>query len=137
MRNVAKEAARDAFEYSSAAMAYGEGAGVRRRHIETAVRFKELRIPGYSAVFQRELDKVDMTKAVKAAKRVRKTRDVSGVASKNIKALARGDKNGMSTPIIIAVVAVTVAHQTGYDKKVIAYTKRKSGDVRAWLKRKL
>lgn len=137
MRNVSKEAAKDAFEFASAQMSYGEGAGIRRRHIETAVEFKSVGIPGYSEAFEKALHSTNMMKAIKSAKRTGKTRDVSAVASRNIKALARGDKNGMSTPLIITVVAVTVAHQTGYDKIVIAYTKRKSADVRAWLKRKL
>jgi len=137
MKNVSKEAAKDAFEYAAAQMAYGEGAGIRRRHIETAVNFKASRIPGYETAFERASTSIDMTKAVKSAKRAGTTRDISGFANKNIKAYARGEKHNMSTIIIVGVTVLGVAHQTGYDKKVIAYTKRKSGDVRAWLKRKL
>lgn len=137
MKKLQKDAQKDAFEYAAAMMGYGEGAGIRRRHIETAVQFKKAHIPGYDMAFENAADKVDMLRAVKSAKRTGTTRDMSAAASRNIKAIARGDKNGMSTPIIIAVVAVTVAHQTGYDKKTIAYTKRKGGDVRAWLKRNL
>jgi hypothetical protein len=137
MKNVAKEARKDAFEAAAASMAYGTGAGIRRRHIESAVMYKEDRIPGYAAAFNRELAKVDMTKAVKSAKRTGKTRDVGAITSKNVKALARGDKNGMSAPLVIAIVVAGVAHQTGYDKKALEYSKRKTNDVRAWLKRKL
>ena len=136
MKNVTKEAAKDAFEYASAQMAYGEGAGVRRRHIQTAAEFKAARIPGYENAFTDALTKVDMTKAVKSAKVSRKTTDLSTVASKNVRAIARGDKNGMSTPVILAVVGVTIAHQTGYDKKILAYGKRKKNDVKNWINRK-
>ena len=137
MKNVMKEAAKDAAEYAAAQMSYGEGAGTRRKLITSAVAYKTERISGYHEAFNKALDAQDPLKHIKSAKRSRMTKDVGAVTSRNIKAIARGDKNGMSTPIIIAVVAVTVAHQTGYDKKVVAYTKRKTGDVRAWLKARL
>lgn len=137
MTKITKEAAKDAAEYAAAQMAYGEGAGVRRRHIQTAVQYKADRIPGYATAFARAEKTVDMSKAVKSAKRTGQARDISTAASKNIRAIARGDRNGMSTPVILTVVGITIAHQTGYDKKILAYGKRKTGDVRAWLKRKL
>lgn len=137
MKNVMKEASKDAAEFAAAQMSYGEGAGVRRRHIQTAAEFKAARIPGYHEAFEQAYSKVDMSKAVRSAKRSGKTRDVSAVASKNVRALARGDKNGMSTPVILAVVGITIAHKTGYDRKAVQYLDRKTQDVRAWLKRKL
>jgi hypothetical protein len=137
MKNISKEAAKDAFEFASAKMSYGEGAGIRRRHIESAVDFKAARIPGYEEAFKRASMSIDMTKAVKSAKRAGTTRDIGALTSKNVKALARGERHNMSTPLIVGIFVVAVAHQTGYDKKVAAYTKRKTGDVRAWLKRKL
>jgi hypothetical protein len=137
MRNIQKDARADAQEFIAATMAYGQGAGIRRRHIDEAVMYKMQNIPGYEDAFSAEKHKVDVAKAVKSAKRTGKTRDVGEVTSKNIRALARGDKNGMSTPLLVAIAVVAVAHQTGYDKKVVDYTKRKSGDVRSWLKRNL
>ena len=137
MKNVNKQAAKDAFEYASSQMAYGEGAGIRRRHIETAVNYKADRIPGYAAAFNAAVEQVDMTKAVSSAQRSGKARDVGAVTGKNIRAIARGDKSGMSTPVIIAVVALGIAHKTGHDKKAWEYSKRKTNDVRAWVKRKL
>ena len=137
MKNINKQATKDAFEYAASQMAYGEGAGIRRRHIETAVNYKADRIPGYAAAFNAAIENVDMTKAVSSAQRSGKARDVGAVTSRNIKAIARGDKRGMSTPVVVAVVVLGIAHQTGHDKKAWEYSKRKTNDVRAWLKRKL
>lgn len=137
MKNVKKEAKKDAFEAAAALMSYGEGAGVRRRHIQTAVEYKSSRIPGYQDAFDRALQSVDMTKAVSSAKRTGKTRDVGAIVGKNSRALLRGDVRGMSTPVAVGLIVFAVAHQTGHDKKALAYTKRKTNDVRAWLKRKL
>ena len=137
MKNVMKDAAKDAAEYAAAQMSYGEGAGTRRKLIASAVAYKTERINGYGQAFDNAYHSQDITKHIKTAKRSRVTKDVGAVTSRNIKAIARGDKNGMSTPIIIAVVVVTVAHQTGYDKKAIAYGKRKSQDIRAWLRKKI
>lgn len=137
MKNVQKEARADAQEFFAATMSYGQGAGIRRRHIDEAVLFKMQRVPGYEDAFAKAKNEVDVTKAIKAAKRTGKTRDVSAIVGKNTRALARGDKNGMSAPLVVALVVATVAHQTGYDKKVIDYTRRKSNDVRAWVKGKL
>lgn len=136
MRNVQKDAARDAAEYAEALMSYGEGAGTRRKLITSAVAYKTERIPGYHEAFNAAYDKVDLTKTIKHAKRAGKTRDVGALTSKNVKAMTRGDIHHMSTPLIVGVVVLAVAHKTGYDKKAIAYTKRKAGDVKRWINRK-
>jgi hypothetical protein len=137
MRDISKEAKKDAAEYMAAQMSYGEGAGTRRKLIETAVAYKVERIPGYHQAFESFMHTENPLKHIKNAKRSHRMRDVGSVTSRNIKALARGDRNGMSTPLIIGVVTGVVLHQTGYDKKIWSYTKRKTGDVRAWLKQKL
>lgn len=137
MRSVVKDAAKDAAEYAAAKMSYGEGAGTRRKLIVSAVEYKATRIPGYHQAFENALATQDISKHVKNARRTRVAKDVGAVAGKNIKALARGDKGSMSTPLIVAIVVATVAHKTGYDKKVWSYTKRKSVEARAWLKNKL
>lgn len=137
MSSIVKDAAKDAAEYASARMSYGEGAGTRRKLIVSAVEYKASRIPGYQQAFESALAKQDITKHIKNAKRTRKAKDVGAVTSRNIKAVARGDRNGMSTPVIIAIVVGTVAHKTGYDKKAWEYSKRKTVEIRAWLKEKL
>jgi hypothetical protein len=137
MSRISREAAKDAAEFAAAQMSYGEGAGTRRKLIESAVNYKAARIPEYAKAFDHAYFNQDMTKHVKNAKRARKAKDVGAVTSRNIKAVARGDRNSMSTPVIIAVVVATIAHQTGYDKKAWEYTKRKTSEARAWLKSNL
>lgn len=137
MTKVNKEAARDAAEYMAAQMAYGEGAGTRRKLIETAVAYKVERIGGYHEAFERHMHTLDPTKFIKNAKRTHRAKRVSTVTSKNIRALARGDRNGMSTPLIIGLATLAIAHQTGHDKKAWEYTKLKTNQARTWLKKKL
>lgn len=137
MSSITKDAAKDAAEYMAAQMSYGEGAGTRRKLIASAVDYKAARIPGYYEAFENSLQNQDITKHIKNAKRTRKVKDVSSAASRNIKAAARGDRNGMSTSVIIVIAVAAVAHKTGYDKKVWNYAKRKTQEGRAWLKQKL
>lgn len=137
MKSITKEAAKDAAEYAAAQMSYGEGAGTRRKLIESAVAYKTERINGYHEAFNQAYHTQDITKHIANAKRSRRVKDVGALTSRNVKALARGDRGSMSTPIIVGVTVGVILHQTGYDKRILAYTKRKSGDVRTWLKRKL
>lgn len=137
MSNILKDARRDAAEFAAAQMAYGEGAGTRRKLIESAVAYKMERIPSYRGAFEKALESQDITKHIRNAKRNRAVKDIGAVTSQNVRAIARNDRGSMSTPVIALVIAFGVAHQTGYDKKIWAYTKRKTTDVRAWLKRKL
>ena len=87
MSSVTKDAAKDAAEYAAAQMSYGEGAGTRRKLIESAVAYKIERIPGYFQAFENSMHTQDITKHVKNAKRSRKTKDIGAVTSKNIKAI--------------------------------------------------
>lgn len=137
MRSVTRDAAKDAAEFAAAKMAYGEGAGTRRKLIESAVAYKATRIPGYSQAFELALERQDIPALVKNAKRTRKLKDVGAVTGRNIRAVARGDRNGMSTPVVILLIAGTVAHKTGYDKKFLAWSKQKTAEARIWLKAKL
>lgn len=137
MSSITKDAAKDAAEFAAAQMSYGEGAGTRRKLIESAVEYKARRIPGYHQAFTLAFDNQDTIKHVKNAKRTRKVRDVGALTSRNVKAVARGDRNGMSTPVIIAIVVGTIAHKTGYDKKAWEYSKRKTAEARVWLKERL
>lgn len=135
--NVIKDAEKDAAEFMAAQMAYGKGAGTRRKHIAHVAAYKTERISGYGEAFDAFRHRTDPTKLIQKAHRQRRAKDAAEVTSRNIKAVARGDRNGMSAPIIIGVVAFAVAHQTGYDKKIWEYTKQKSKKARAWLKEKL
>ncbi len=137
MSKINREAAKDAAASARAMMAYGEGAGNQRKLVMTAVNYKIDHVPGYKEAFDKAYDGQDMVKIVKSAKRARRTADMSATAGRNVRAMARGDRRGMHPVLATALIVGAVAHQTGYDKKVIAYTKRKTGDVRNWLKRNL
>lgn len=132
-RSIKRQAIKDAHEYAAAKMFYGEGAGVRRRLINQTVQFKIQNIPGYDVVFQRELAKVDFAKVSRSARRERKRIDAINTVSKNGRAALRGDFRAMSLPIAIAVGAGYVAHETGYDKKALAYSKKEYRKVKLWV----
>ena len=135
--NVNKEAMKDAVEFVAAQMAYGEGAGNRRKLIESAVQYKVDRIPGYAVAFDRAVYSQDVVKHVQKAKAAARTSQVTSVVGKNTKAALRGDVRSMSTPLAVGLIVFAVAHQTGYDKKAWAYGKRKTQDVRAWIRRNI
>lgn len=137
MKSVMKEAARDAAEYAGAKMSYGEGAGIRRKLISTAVDYKASRIPGYSEAFETALHSQDLTKHVRSAKRTQRVKGASAVASKNLKAAVRGDGAGMSTPILAGLIVLAVAHRTGYDRVVYDKVSDRVTRARLWLKRRL
>lgn len=137
MNKVIKDAQKDAKEYMAAQMFYGEGAGIRRKHITHAVAFKTDRFPGYDQAFNTAVRTMDPEKFIKSARRERKTKDISAYTSRNIKALARGDRHGMSGTIIAISIVAGVAHTTGYDKIIWKKTKAKTEQARVWLKRNL
>ena len=135
-RSIKREAIKDADEYAMAKMFYGEGAGVRRRLINQTVQFKIANIPGYDVAFQQELAKQDFAKLSRKARRERRRIDTAKAVNKNGKALVRGDLGAMSLPIIVVAGAAYVAHQTGYDKKAVEYTKKEYKKAKAWVANK-
>ena len=73
-RNTRKQARKDAQETARSKMYYGEGAGVRRRNINSVVRQRS-KDPTYKKAFDEEYSKQDMGKARRDAERQRKTTD--------------------------------------------------------------
>jgi len=116
--NTQKEARRDAEEYARAKMFYGEGAGNRRKLIETTVDAKVRRDPAYARAFHRELEVQDMAEHAQKARAERHSIDRKITMSKNIKAIARGDNNGVNASVIVIGAVAYVLHQTGYDKVI-------------------
>jgi hypothetical protein len=119
-----KMAAKDAERYLAAEMFYGEGAGVRRRHMDAEVFQKQDSIPGYFEAFERAYSQLDLDKFAKAAIKEREKIDRAAKAGKNFRALKSGNLQGLSSGVFIAVGVVYIAHQTGYDKKVEAEMKK-------------
>lgn len=131
--SIKREAIKDADEYAMAKMFYGEGAGVRRRLINQTVQFKIANIPGYDVVFQQELAKQDFAKLSRKARRERQRLDTLHAVNKNGRAIARGDYRALSLPILAVVGVGYVAHQTGYDKKALEFSKKEYRKARLWM----
>lgn len=123
--NVQKEARRDAREHARAQMFYGEGAGNRRKLIAASVAAKSQRYAGYNAAFQKERARQDMAEHAEAARKERRRKDVTHAINKNVKSAAAGNYAGVNAGILVIAGATYIAHQTGYDKKVIANVKRR------------
>lgn len=122
--NIKKIAADDAAKWARAEMFFGEGAGTRRKLIEAEIGQKRLTIGGYQEAFMKAYSKQNFANhAIKAAKE-RKHLDRSNVVRKNMGALLRGDRRGMSNGFAAIVIVVVVAKTTGYDKVVIAKAKK-------------
>lgn len=135
--NVNKQAKKDARLYAAAAMAIGEGAGNRRKLIAAQVDSKAARIPGYSQAFQRAMDAEDLGKHAKMAQRERRSIDAVKTVSKNAKGLATKDYRSVNGGVLIVAGLIYVAHQAGYDRKVIEKAKELKFKAKVWAKRKL
>lgn len=137
MRNVSREAKKDAFEYAAATMSYGEGAGIRRKLINETIRFKADRIPGYLVEFEKQLDRQDTIAHIKSANRKSRNMKIKGVVNRNVKGIVRGDISAISTPLIVGAFTYYVLHKTGYDRLLWDKTKRKGREFKRWVKRNL
>ena len=69
-----KEAKRDAKRYAKAKMDYGDGAGVRRRHLSAELN-KKWQDESYRESFEAELEKLDMDRIVRNLKTQHAARD--------------------------------------------------------------
>lgn len=132
-RSIKRQAIKDAHEYAAAKMFYGEGAGVRRRLINQTVQFKISNVPGYDMAFQKELAKQDFAKLSRVARRERKLIDAKNIVNRNGRAALRGDFRAMSLPIAVAVGVGYVAHETGYDRKALEYSKKEYRKAKLWM----
>lgn len=119
--NVKKMAANDAANWARAEMFFGDGAGTRRKLLTAEIASKAERISGYNAAFEKAYGKQDFAEHALRAAKERKKIDRTNVVGKNIGALARGDRRGMSNGFAAIVLVGAVAHVTGYDK--IAWNK--------------
>lgn len=135
--NVKKEAKKDAFEFARAQMAYGQGAGTRRKLIKAAVDHKADTIPGYLAAFYQASLEQDMAKHAAKAKQIRQTKDISQATAKNVKGLATGNYRSVNAGVLTIAGIAYVLHKTeadlylldkakeGYSRLKQKYQKRK------------
>lgn len=117
--NLNKLASTDATNWARAEMFFGEGAGTRRKLLWAEIAHKIERVDGYNNAFQKAYGKQNFADhAIKAAKE-RKRIDRSDAMGKNVRALARGDRRGMSNGFAAVAIVVVVAKATGYDKVIL------------------
>ena len=122
-RNVQKQAAKDAHEYAAAYMAYGEGAGTRRKLIEGTVGYKAEFVPGYREAFEAEHSAQNMEKHAKNAKTTHRAKAVNKAVARNTRALTSGKYENASTGLVIIAAIGYGLHATGLDKPLIDLTK--------------
>lgn len=123
-KNVSKMAKQDAYDWARAEMFFGEGAGIRRKHLSAQISDKVQSIPGYEQQFEKFYAMQNMAEHAIAAAKERQKIDRLAKAGKNIRALKSGNLHNLSTGVFIAVGVAYVAHTTGYDKKIEAEAKK-------------
>lgn len=79
IKKTQKMAIKDAKRYAEAKMYYGEGAGIRRRHLQAELA-KKKKDPVYKEAFNEAVEKANYAEAAKKAKTERKARDAAGIA---------------------------------------------------------
>ena len=135
MASIKAQAEKDAREWTEAKLAYGEGAGVRRKLINETVAYKMQNIDGYSDAFASAAEKQDVASMAKNAKRNDRRKKVNTAVARNTRALATGKVENVSTGLLLAGALVVIAHKTGADRKIIDFTKEKyAAAKRQWRK---
>ena len=134
-RNTRKQARKDAQETARSKMYYGEGAGVRRRNINSVVRQRS-KDPTYKKAFDEEYSKQDMGKARRDAERQRKRTDRTepvkpGISRGAKKAVRAGTKaeTFAATPAAATATAYNNSHPDEAKRMVNTIAKKASSTV--------
>jgi membrane-bound lytic murein transglycosylase B len=136
--NIQKIATNDATEYARAQMFYGDGAGIRRRIIEAKVSDLAEKDPKYLEAFERALSKQSWADHAAKAVKERKRIDRGKSLKRNSKAVLTGNHRAASSSLVAGIIIVGyVAHETGYDKKVLAEGLHQYRKGKAWARYKL
>lgn len=128
--SINKQAEKDAREWTQAKLAYGDGAGTRRKLINETVAYKMQNIAGYENAFANAAEHQDVASMAKHAKRDNRRKTANQAIVRNTRAVATGKYENVNTALLIVGGAAVVLHKTGYDQKVISATKRAYGDLR-------
>lgn len=124
MNKIEKMAAKDSYEYGLAQMFFGEGAGTRRKLIETVINERVETIPGYERALNVAYGKLSQIEMAEKAIAERKSIDRASKASKNFRAIRSGNLHNLSTGVFVVVGAAYLAHATGYDKVIEVEAKK-------------
>lgn len=127
-----REARRDAYEFAQAQMAYGEGAGNRRKLINATVHGKSIVNPAYSLEFQKALKEQDLVEHAAKARKDRFRKDTTEAVTKNVKGLATGNLQSVHGGVLLVLGAGYVAHVTGFDKVALKKGKEVYNRVKQW-----
>ena len=119
---VRREAKRDAKEAARAKMAYGEGAGNRRKLINKSVEAKAKRDPQYKEAFDYYSEKQDLSKAAKDARKWRKSQDTK----KNVKRFGNGVAQALGATSLVALAGGLYA---SHYKAVNDFISQKGNDL--------
>lgn len=105
-RKTDKEARKDATESARAKMYYGQGAGTRRKLINSSVEAKKKRDADYGRAFERHLANQDMSSHASGARSERLRTDRRGRNRQRAGAVARRATGEMGTQAaVVAVIA--------------------------------
>jgi hypothetical protein len=83
-----RDATKDAKKFAEAKMDFGEGAGIKRRHVKAALEVK-FRDPNYKKSFDEALAAIDYHKATKKAKGAHNSRVVKKESTRGLKMVAK------------------------------------------------
>lgn len=136
MSNVDRQARKDAEEYAKAYMSYGEGAGTRRKLINGTVDFKKHTVPGYAEAFERNARQQNMAAHAKHAQQEARRKNVTGTVTRNARAIATGRHENLTTGFLITSAIVVGLHQTGLDRDIYAFGKRKFQKAKSRIKKR-
>lgn len=124
MKKLNKVAAEDAYRWARAEMFFGEGAGTRRKLLQAEISHKVENVSGYHEAFEKALGKQDMAEhAIKAAKERRRI-DGATFVSRNLRGLATGNRQSLTTGVAVVVGTYAILHQTGLDEPLIREGKK-------------
>ena len=133
-RNTRKQARKDAQETARSKMYYGEGAGVRRRNINSVVKQRS-KDPTYKKAFDEEYSKQDMGKARRDAERQRKTTDrvrpVKTGIGRGVKKAVRAGTKAVAFAATTAGVAISyyISHPDEAKQMVNSIAKKASNTI--------
>ena len=123
MKKFDKMVQQDAEAWLAAEMFYGEGAGIRRRHLNAEITTK-MADPAYEQAFEKAYNALDQNKFAKLAIKERKAADRAIKAGQNLRALKSGNYSNLTTGVAVVLGVAYLAHKTGYDKKIEAEAKK-------------
>lgn len=129
-------AKKDAHDWARAEMFFGEGAGVRRRHLQAQIQKKRDDIPGYAERFDKAYEIQDMASHAISAAKERQRIDRRITMEKNVRAIRSGRTQNLSAGLLAAVVGYRIMKATGYDKVIEEKSKEYYHKLKAEVKRR-